>query len=427
MRSKGGSSNGVSRAAAGGGGLEHRRGLSKAKGAQDTSRQPDATAPSDGMDEFADGVRRQHEQRKRSCNRDGRPAWTRATSGTPAALPAKGNPSTTREPLGRAGASAPSPPRSRQRWRSRLRAVEAADRPRRRAPAAAAGVARPRAKPRASCRSRTFGPTRRRSTAFAPTGISAGSTSSSRCRRRRTSPTAGELRPGHLRVELQLAAGSFWQQALAAPDQLRQRVKFVAVADPRGVARTGRRQPRPTATRANVDLSRTNAFGNYRQLLEAVATHPAMGSTSRPAQQEGDPSPAACPTRTSRARLMQLSRSPARTEPGRHAASRQRGAGRDVHERGHERHRARVHRLELGRADDVRHGVQRSTTPPIPTAACGRCRRIRSSTRTARIASPRRDDPANTSAQASMRSPWTRCSTIPTCARSSAAARVSAW
>ena len=70
---------------------------------------------------------------------------------------------------------------------------------------------------------------------------------------------------------------SFWQQSTNANDQLRQRVGFAlsqimvtsfqdssVVNYPRGVA-------------AYYDTLNTHAFGNYRQLLEAVSLHPMMG------------------------------------------------------------------------------------------------------------------------------------------------------
>jgi len=70
---------------------------------------------------------------------------------------------------------------------------------------------------------------------------------------------------------------SFWQQAISADDQLRQRVAFalseifvVSFQDsnvanyPRGVA-------------SYYDVLAQNAFGNYRELLEQVSLHPMMG------------------------------------------------------------------------------------------------------------------------------------------------------
>jgi len=69
--------------------------------------------------------------------------------------------------------------------------------------------------------------------------------------------------------------GSFWGQAVEAPDQLRQRVKLalseifvISLADPnvdvRGAA-------------SYYDMLGANAFGNFRTLLERVSLHPQMG------------------------------------------------------------------------------------------------------------------------------------------------------
>lgn len=70
---------------------------------------------------------------------------------------------------------------------------------------------------------------------------------------------------------------SFWQQAITGDDQLRQRVTFALsqifvissqndtlVTMPRGVA-------------SYYDMLAAHAFGNYRELLEAVTRHPMMG------------------------------------------------------------------------------------------------------------------------------------------------------
>jgi uncharacterized protein (DUF1800 family) len=70
---------------------------------------------------------------------------------------------------------------------------------------------------------------------------------------------------------------SFWKQALTGPDQLRQRVVFalsqifvISMVDS-GVG------DNPRAVAAYMDMLGTHAFGNYRQLLEAVSLHPQMG------------------------------------------------------------------------------------------------------------------------------------------------------
>jgi uncharacterized protein (DUF1800 family) len=70
---------------------------------------------------------------------------------------------------------------------------------------------------------------------------------------------------------------SFWQQAIPAPDQLRQRVKFalsqivVMSAESAVIANAA-------DGHANyLDLLGEHAFGNYRTLLEVVSTSPMMG------------------------------------------------------------------------------------------------------------------------------------------------------
>lgn len=72
---------------------------------------------------------------------------------------------------------------------------------------------------------------------------------------------------------------AFWKAALSANDQLRQRVAFalseifvVSLRD-----NTYDLYPRQRMVASFMDTLSTNAFGNYRTLLEAVALHPAMG------------------------------------------------------------------------------------------------------------------------------------------------------
>lgn len=68
---------------------------------------------------------------------------------------------------------------------------------------------------------------------------------------------------------------SFWSQAVSSPDQLRQRVKFalsqifvISLADPNVDAR---------GAASYYDMLGQRAFGNYRDLLQAVTLHPMMG------------------------------------------------------------------------------------------------------------------------------------------------------
>ena len=70
---------------------------------------------------------------------------------------------------------------------------------------------------------------------------------------------------------------TFWQQAIAGPDQLRQRTAYalqqifvISMADT-NVANN------PRAVAAWMDLLATSGLGNYRDLLEQVSRHPMMG------------------------------------------------------------------------------------------------------------------------------------------------------
>ena len=70
---------------------------------------------------------------------------------------------------------------------------------------------------------------------------------------------------------------SFWQQAIPAQDQLRQRIKFALsqIAVVSGADNTIAAYSDGLANYA--DLLGQHAFGNYRQVMEAVATNPMMG------------------------------------------------------------------------------------------------------------------------------------------------------
>jgi uncharacterized protein (DUF1800 family) len=75
----------------------------------------------------------------------------------------------------------------------------------------------------------------------------------------------------------QHARESFWTQALTGRDQLRQRVTFalsqIFVVSELG----GMLDGQPFALASYLDTLNKNAFGNFRQLLEDVTLHPAMG------------------------------------------------------------------------------------------------------------------------------------------------------
>jgi len=69
---------------------------------------------------------------------------------------------------------------------------------------------------------------------------------------------------------------AWWQNSITAPDQLRQRVAF-ALSEIMVVSENGVLQNNATALASFYDTLETNAFGNYRTLLEAVTLTPAMG------------------------------------------------------------------------------------------------------------------------------------------------------
>ena len=83
--------------------------------------------------------------------------------------------------------------------------------------------------------------------------------------------------PGPNVANFNFMQDSFWQQAIPAPDQLRQRVKFALsqIAVVSGADNTIAAYSDGLANYA--DLLGQHAFGNYRQAIEAVATNPMMG------------------------------------------------------------------------------------------------------------------------------------------------------
>ncbi|MDA0578592.1 MAG: DUF1800 family protein, partial [Verrucomicrobia bacterium] len=70
---------------------------------------------------------------------------------------------------------------------------------------------------------------------------------------------------------------AWWERAVTAPDQLRQRVAF-ALSEILVVSREDADlEVQPVGLSAYYDLLLTNAFGNFRQLLEEATLSPAMG------------------------------------------------------------------------------------------------------------------------------------------------------
>jgi len=70
---------------------------------------------------------------------------------------------------------------------------------------------------------------------------------------------------------------TFWRQAMLAPDQLRQRVTFALSQITVISAADAGLQDSPHTIASYLDLLADNAFGNYRDILGAISTHPAMG------------------------------------------------------------------------------------------------------------------------------------------------------
>ncbi len=73
-----------------------------------------------------------------------------------------------------------------------------------------------------------------------------------------------------------LTFNSWWQQSVTAPDQLRQRVAF-ALSEILVVSEIGVLDNNGRALSAFYDTLLDNAFGNFREILEAVTLTPAMG------------------------------------------------------------------------------------------------------------------------------------------------------
>ena len=81
------------------------------------------------------------------------------------------------------------------------------------------------------------------------------------------------LEAGHNAV-----AESFWRQAITGPDQLRQRVTFALSQIFVVSVVNSSLDAAPLAAASYLDTLSQHAFGNFRDLLEAVTLHPAMGT-----------------------------------------------------------------------------------------------------------------------------------------------------
>jgi uncharacterized protein (DUF1800 family) len=81
---------------------------------------------------------------------------------------------------------------------------------------------------------------------------------------------------------------SFWRQAVLAPDQLRQRVAFALSQITVISAADTALADSPHTISSYLDVLADNAFGNYRDILQAVSTHPAMGQYLTALRNRGD-------------------------------------------------------------------------------------------------------------------------------------------
>lgn len=102
-------------------------------------------------------------------------------------------------------------------------------------------------------------------------------------------------------------AGVWWDRVINAPDQLRQRVAF-ALSEIFVISRHGASLNGRSAEMADYyDMLLKNAFGNYRNLIEAVTLHPAMGDyLSMMANQKANPDKNRYPDENYAREVMQL-------------------------------------------------------------------------------------------------------------------------
>jgi uncharacterized protein (DUF1800 family) len=99
---------------------------------------------------------------------------------------------------------------------------------------------------------------------------------------------------------------SFWRQAVLGPDQLRQRLTF-ALTEIFVVSTVNGLATQKDAHASYLDMLSRNAFGNFRTLLEQVATHPAMGTyLSHRGNMKEDPTTGRLPDENFAREVMQL-------------------------------------------------------------------------------------------------------------------------
>ncbi len=116
-----------------------------------------------------------------------------------------------------------------------------------------------------------------------------------------------DLEPGKDSYNQSDRVAVWWDLSLNAPDQLRQRVAF-ALSEIFVISRYGASlNGRPQEMADYYDMLITHAFGNYRDLIEAVTRHAAMGDyLSMMANQKADPERNRYPDENYAREVMQL-------------------------------------------------------------------------------------------------------------------------
>jgi len=120
-------------------------------------------------------------------------------------------------------------------------------------------------------------------------------------------PHMQSVPPPQFMFQLQPDRADIWfRNALNGPDQLRQRVAF-ALSEIMVVSELGVLSNQPYALASYYDVLARNAFGNYRDLIEEVTLHPAMGAyLSMLGNEKPDPARNIRPDENYARELMQL-------------------------------------------------------------------------------------------------------------------------
>ena len=187
---------------------------------------------------------------------------------------------------------------------------------------------------------------------------------------------------------------SFWKQAITGPDPLRQRVTYALSQILVTSAADAALQTAPHTLASYLDTLSTHAFGNYRDLLEAVTKHPAMGQYLTSLGNRGDGG--RVPDENYAREVMQLfSIGLVQLNTDGTPEAGQRRAGRHLQHGRHPRSGPGVHRLGLGQHRHAGPGQRslRRQQSAGSDAARDTDAVLRAVSLAARKAVPRRDGP----------------------------------